>query len=566
MKTSWCSVHSRRCLITAGLLFPTTLSAQGTDNQLHARLAAKADSLWSAYASATSPGCTAGVLQAGRIVFRTNYGMADIARGVPIGGESVFPVQSMQKMFLAYAVLRLEQRGRIGLDDPVRKYLPYLTNLDSGVTVGRLIQHTSGLPDVANIAQFLGWQDEEPRSRTEWVNIIGQMRGLTYAPGTHDLYSNASQILLPAMIEAVTGKPITTALQELVFTPLRMAHSSYRRSDRERAPTLVTPYRVSNAGHAIPAALRSNSLQTTADDILAWADHWLNPRSRQDSALVSAMRQRSLLPSGRLTRFGHGLESIRYRGTVAWFHGGDSENEGHSMLILWPAFNAAVVVLCNSGGIEAQDGAVQLSDLALEQYFTPAAATSPGSSSTTGALAGLYFGYDGGPALRRFRARGDTLSIEAPDGTAQPLLRRAERSFALPDEDVTWIFRADTAWRREGLATVPFIRVADAPSVRLDQLAGCYQDAVYHAIARLQLQGDRLLLHWGSDTTGHELAPRFTDGFTDGFAWLHFRRDATGQGVRLTVHQNRVWRMDFTRLSSCNARPDTPRRSASTRP
>jgi CubicO group peptidase (beta-lactamase class C family) len=84
-----------------------------------------------------SAGCAVGVADHGTVALTAGYGMVDLERGVPITAETVFESGSVAKQFTAMSVLLMAQKGKISLDDPLRKYLPELQDYGTPVTILR---------------------------------------------------------------------------------------------------------------------------------------------------------------------------------------------------------------------------------------------------------------------------------------------------------------------------------------------------------------------------------------------------------------------------------------------
>src|SRR4051795_8871909 len=89
-----------------------------------ANLAAYADKLLSAVYPAGQPGAAVLVQKDGQAVLRKGYGMANLELGIPMTPENVFEVGSITKQFTAAAILLLQERGRLRVEDPITKYLP----------------------------------------------------------------------------------------------------------------------------------------------------------------------------------------------------------------------------------------------------------------------------------------------------------------------------------------------------------------------------------------------------------------------------------------------------------
>src|SRR5512138_3161277 len=94
------------------------------------------------------PGAAVVVLKNGKVLANRSYGLASIELQSPVTANTVFPVASVTKTFTGTAAMLLVERGKLSLDDNVRKILPEIPEAWSNVTVRQLLGHTSGLPDV----------------------------------------------------------------------------------------------------------------------------------------------------------------------------------------------------------------------------------------------------------------------------------------------------------------------------------------------------------------------------------------------------------------------------------
>src|SRR5437868_13534582 len=84
---------------------------------------------------ANAPGCAAGAMRGGRIVFSGAYGLADLKHKTRLTGASLFNMASVSKQFTAFTILQLQQEGLLKLSDPVRKYIPELGAFANEVTL-----------------------------------------------------------------------------------------------------------------------------------------------------------------------------------------------------------------------------------------------------------------------------------------------------------------------------------------------------------------------------------------------------------------------------------------------
>lgn len=168
------------------------------------------------------PGVVVAVRTADGARASASLGIRDIATDVPLAVDSVLRVGSVTKTIVATVVLCLVERGKLGLDDEVVGHLADLA-VPSGVTVRRLLDMTSGLPEYTTEA-FLDtllaapervW---EPRELLDLAFTDDQH----FAPGTSWEYCNAGYILLGMLVEQVTGELVEDLARRFVFDPLGM--------------------------------------------------------------------------------------------------------------------------------------------------------------------------------------------------------------------------------------------------------------------------------------------------------------------------------------------------------
>jgi D-alanyl-D-alanine carboxypeptidase len=172
-------------------------------------------------AATDTPGASISLAVDGRPLLTTGVGHRDLGRADPLDAAARFYAYSITKTFLAAAVLRLAERDRLGLDDPIRTILPEVP-VDDAVTVRRLLNHTAGLPDYGAMPQYNDdlraapgrpWTPDEFLTRT-------LRQGLRFAPGRGWEYSNIGYLLVRLAIERLTGHSLRGSLMDLVFLPL----------------------------------------------------------------------------------------------------------------------------------------------------------------------------------------------------------------------------------------------------------------------------------------------------------------------------------------------------------
>ena len=159
------------------------------------------------------PGISVAVARGDRIVFAKGYGLADISARVSAEADTVYRIGSISKPFLAAAMVRLAEQGRLSLDDSVATLLPDLP-IDPRITVRQLLSHTSGL---SNLGRMPGYEASQGIGMTkdEVVRWIAT-QPLEYEPGTEWSYSNSGYLIGGLVLEEVTGSPVRYMTEEIL--------------------------------------------------------------------------------------------------------------------------------------------------------------------------------------------------------------------------------------------------------------------------------------------------------------------------------------------------------------
>ena len=167
-----------------------------------------------------TPGLQYLVVNASSILFERCSGLAEIAAGRPMRAGTTMMAYSMSKTITAAAVLQLVESHRIGLDDPVARFVdwqPYGT----AITVRQLLSHTSGAPNPIPL-RWVHPVEQHPafRERAELMRVLEAHPHLSSPPGTKFAYSNIGYWLLGAVVEQASGRSFTTYVLENLLKPL----------------------------------------------------------------------------------------------------------------------------------------------------------------------------------------------------------------------------------------------------------------------------------------------------------------------------------------------------------
>ena len=194
-------------------------------------LTARLDSAMRALvAEARVPGAVLAVGRRGRLVHLQGYGTTDWSPGAPPADAStLYDLASLTKVVATTtAAMALEDAGRLDLDRPVRRYVPELDARDkAGITVRMLLTHRSGLEAGASLYETV-------RGKAAYVAAINA-RPVQAPPGTHTEYGDWNLVLLQAVIERVTGRPLDVFVRDRIFRPLGMRDARFRPDTTDHA-------------------------------------------------------------------------------------------------------------------------------------------------------------------------------------------------------------------------------------------------------------------------------------------------------------------------------------------
>lgn len=191
--------------------------------------------------AAGAPGALAAV-RVGGSAWRGAAGIAELANARPMRPQTRHRVGSITKTFVATTLLQLMQEGRIGLEDPVGRWLPELVPGEIGqrVTVRMLLNHTSGignytdalLNSLTSVAEVQNTNYAPAELATIGLNLPR-----TGEPGERYSYSNTNYILAGLLVERVTGNPVSAEVSRRILKPLHLVDTYFPGADpRIRGP------------------------------------------------------------------------------------------------------------------------------------------------------------------------------------------------------------------------------------------------------------------------------------------------------------------------------------------
>ena len=330
------------CLVLQ--IFSYSLFAQTTSD-----LEDLVDSLCSSW-TADAPGGVVGVVEDGALTFSKAYGLASLEYEVPITTNSIFNIASVSKQFTAYALVLLEQEGKLSLDDDVRKHLPELPDFGETITIRHLLTHTSGLRNFQNLLSMAGWRQGDAMTNEDLLRFISQQKELNFPVGSEYLYCNSGFVLSTFIVERVTGQDFKEWTQENIFAPLEMGDTEYREDLTEIHINTATSYDHTQSNgfvqpHKYWTYMGNGNVYTTLADLTKWINNF-RTKLLGGEAGIRTLTTPGILNSGDTLDYALGLGVATYQDHLRWSHGG-SVGGYRSAFQYYPDRDLGIVVLAN---------------------------------------------------------------------------------------------------------------------------------------------------------------------------------------------------------------------------
>jgi CubicO group peptidase (beta-lactamase class C family) len=281
-----------------------------------------------------SPGLALAVVAHGTVVHAAGYGMANVRRRLPAETDTIFHLASGGKQFTGLGILMLAEEGKLGLDDPVGKHIPLAAGFGPGVTIRRLLHHTSGIRDLYDDdgAKLVLARCERP-TNADVIRIYADlgcpMAGRRIRPGGTFSYSNSGYELLGSVIAEVSGQTYHDFFASRVFDPLAMKDTFSVPRRAITGPRFATGYTRNGwsgfretGGTAFDNLVGSGSFYTTVSDLCRY------DQALRTHRLVGAASVKEAFTSGRTndgspTNYGFGWALGTYDGIYFADHEGE---------------------------------------------------------------------------------------------------------------------------------------------------------------------------------------------------------------------------------------------------
>jgi CubicO group peptidase (beta-lactamase class C family) len=482
------------------------------------------------------------------VILSKGYGSANLEWDIPNTPATKFRLGSITKQFTAASILLLEERGKLKLDDPVKKYVPEAPAAWDTITIFNLLTHSSGIPNFTSLPDYSSLKlRDTPVAKTV---MTVRDKPLDFVPGEKMSYSNSGYLVLGYVIEQVTGAGYEKFVTDNIFTPLGMKDSGYDSNTavmlRRAAGYMPSATGPVNAGFihmSIPHA--AGGLYSTTEDLLRWEQGLFGGKLISASSLTKMTTPfKGDYALGVMVQTASGRKVVQHGGGIEGFN---------TFLAYYPDTRLTVAVLANINGQAPTQIAARLADLGhggavqltseRKEVALPVATLSK------------YVGtYEVAPGVNMLiRLDGDHLTTQLTGQQQIPIFAESETKFFLKVVDAQVEFLTDPGGAvthavmyqngRERkvprtsatVAAAPQRKETTLPASMLARFVGRYQMAP-NAELSVTLEGSQLM----AQLTGQPVFPIFAESETVFFykvveATLEFQSDASGavKAVRL---------------------------------
>lgn len=341
-----------------------------TENQLSS-LEIKVDQYMSLEVQQGFSGVIAISTESGQKIYRA-YGYSDKDREFKNNVNTVFDIGSLTKQFTGAAILKLEEEGRLSVNDSIFKYFPTIPDDKKNITIHQLLTHSSGLP-------FSLGSDSEKLNSGIFVERTFAT-DLLFIPGEKYSYSHAGYSLLGVLIERVSGIKYEEYLSTRFFTPLGMNSTGYVLPNWDFSNIAIGYRKCRNWGKPMDLNwgtagpywnLKANGgLLSTAEDLMKWQESLKTTAVLEESELEKFFYPH-IREGDAESHYSYGWVIIKSkRGTNVYAHEGGN-GKYQSDWINYPDDNVSILVLANDWRPGYDRVATELAKIIFDPYHEP---------------------------------------------------------------------------------------------------------------------------------------------------------------------------------------------------
>ena len=550
------------------LFFISNLKAQNNLNYNFDvnKIAEKIDSLLMDYSSKEA-GMSIGIVINNKLVIQKQLGLANLEHQIPITRETSFHVASVSKQFTAFAILQLENEGKLSLNDDIRKYVPELNEFENKITINNLLNHTSGIKDQWNLLRLSGWRLNDFIDNDHVLNILYNQTSLNFEPNQDFMYSNSGYTLLAEIVTRVSNMQFSEYTEKYIFKPLKMHNTQFVDKEGQIINNKANSY-YKDGEYYIEDVFNNTSygatnLSTTIEDLSKWIINF-NKKEVGDSSLFDKMHSQEKLSNGNTYGYANGQFINEYKGIKRISHSGQDASY-QAYIGRFPDLDISIIFFNNNSEIDGGKVVSQLTEICLSEFletqnYKPTSETLLRKKAPIiKAVKSLknYEGYywdDKDKYSRQLKIQNDTLQYIRNDDDKTALIPVGENEFEMAiDEYVSVSLQSNQmvlTFSDGYQITLDKYIPADYNSNTLKQFEGKYYSSELNTFYTLSVE-DTILVANHTRLGNFKLKAIKNDFFIGNKGSIQkvvFLRNALGEIVGLNISSSRAKNVEFNKL------------------
>jgi D-alanyl-D-alanine carboxypeptidase len=305
---------------------------------------------------ANLPGVTVGIWTPGQPSYVRSFGVADKSTGQKMAPNMYMRIGSETKTFTVTGLLQLVDQGKVGLDDPIGKYIDGVPN-GNRITLRQLAEMRSGLFNYSEDPGFFKALTSAPRRPFTPQQLLAYSfkHPVMFQPGQKFFYSNTNLILLGLVVEKESGQHLGDYIKQHVLDPAGMQHTLFPTGAEFPTPHAQGYTQQTANGKEADSAdwnpswgWAAGAMISTLDDLRIWARTVATGQFPDGRRMVSAaaQKQRLITPGpGGIKGAGYGLGIFDVQGWIG--HNGSLPGY-ESLTVYLPSTRTTLVVLLNT--------------------------------------------------------------------------------------------------------------------------------------------------------------------------------------------------------------------------
>lgn len=534
------------------------------------------DSLLSEWDMENRPGIAIAIMSQGKTVYQKGFGMADVDGKIPITPQTRFQLAELSRHFTAFAILLLEQEGKLSLEDTLEKYFAENIPLGSEINLKDLLQQSHGLYGYWPLKALAGWGMEDVFTQQHAMALLRNQKELTFKPGSDFTHTDTALMLLAEVISKASGKSYADYMNDEIFTPLGMKNTLVRDTLSEPIDNLALPYGrqgdtfiESKLTHGPYGA---SNIYSSVEDLMIWEAHLLDPKlgskemiTRMEQTVKNDKGRLFNTPAGKYTmgqQYIHkerGMHEVYCMGSLGGYTSSIFKFRDHDF---------AAVVLSNSGAPYTGYLGMQSTYLYLEELFPEPATVDYEQLKVKKLSAKKLLSYCGTfwdqsiGISREIALKNDTLKYVRSNGIESPLIPLGKDRFQLDtgfDDKIYLEFKTEdgkgSMIYTSGEAYPIYFEKYTPLSLSAEDLkkyTGEYYSEVTGTAFHMSIaEGDLQMSHPKIGTvTLNAINERIFDADQWFAACVEFQMDESGRVLAFTIGNQAVLNLSFSKITT----------------